>query len=94
MHTIAILISIWGIVNRSIMRNSDHLAAIVTAAATSLVDPWEELHWLLATLEDWLLIAESATVHELGDFLRSIGSTARPSDMLELIGRLRCHIGE
>ncbi len=56
---------------------------------TPMPNPWDELTWLLATLEDWLLIAEPATIHELGDFLRSIGSTARTPDVMTTLGRLR-----
>lgn len=58
-------------------------------AATSPANPWDELAWLLSVLEDWLLIAEPATVKELSAFLQSIGSNARAADVIELLARVR-----
>lgn len=46
--------------------------------------------WLLAMLDDWLLVAEPATVRELAAFLRSIGSQASATDVIRRLHEVRC----
>ena len=50
---------------------------------------WQDLGWLLAVLEDWLLIAEPATVLELAAFLRSIGSAVTTGEVIVRLRELR-----
>jgi hypothetical protein len=51
-----------------------------------------DLAWVLGVLENWLLVAEPATVHELAAYLRSIGSRASTSDVFEALARCRFKI--
>lgn len=49
---------------------------------------WEEIQWLLRTIEGWLLVAEPSTVRELDEFLRGEGSGARAGDVVSRLGSL------
>lgn len=47
------------------------------------------LIWLLDMLDDWLLVAEPATIRELSAYLRSVGSRSSATDVVRQLGRLR-----
>ena len=61
----------------------------MSPAHTLTAREWQDLGWLVAVLEDWLLIAEPATVLELAAFLRSISSAATTGEVIVLLGELR-----